>query len=81
MSLQPVVTPSPLHRAGRRARDWAPAAVVLVAGIVAWQGLVTAFDIQRFLLPKPTEIAGALRENWTFLRHAALYTFGEAVAG
>jgi NitT/TauT family transport system permease protein len=81
MSLQPIVMPSPLHRAGRRARDWAPAAVVLIAGIVVWQGLVTAFDIQRFLLPKPTEIAGALRDDWTFLRHAALYTFGEAIAG
>jgi len=63
------VPPNTLRRAGRRARDWAPAAAVLVAGIVAWQGLVTAFDIQRFLLPKPTEIATALRENWTFLRH------------
>jgi len=73
--------PNALRRAGRRARDWAPAAAVLVAGIVVWQGLVTVLEIQRFLLPKPTEIATALRGNWTFLRHAALYTFGEAVAG
>jgi len=81
MSLQPVIFPGSLHRAGRRARDWAPAAAVLVAGIVAWQGLVTALEIQRFLLPKPTEIATALEENWAYLRYAGLYTFGEAVAG
>jgi len=81
MSLQPVVFPGRLHRAGRRVRDWGPAAAVLVGGIVAWQGLVTALDIQRFLLPKPTEILSALRENWSFLRGAGLYTFWEAVGG
>ncbi|MGH2658630.1 MAG: ABC transporter permease, partial [Actinomycetota bacterium] len=67
--------------AGHRARDWGPAAVVLIGGIAAWQGLVTALDIQRFLLPKPTEIASALRENWNFLWGAGWYTFGEAVGG
>lgn len=81
MSLQPVVFPGRLHRAGRRARDWGPAVVVLVGGIGAWQGLVTALDIQRFLLPKPTEILSALRENWSFLWGAGWYTFGEAVGG
>jgi NitT/TauT family transport system permease protein len=81
VSLVAPVPPGTLRRAGRRARDWGPAAAVLVVGIVAWQGLVTALDIQRFLLPKPTEIWSALRENWDFLRGAGLYTFGEAVGG
>lgn len=81
MSLQPVVFPGRLRRAGRRARDWIPAAAVLVGGIVAWQVLVTVLDIQRFLLPKPTDIASALGANWDFLRGAGLYTFWEALGG
>lgn len=79
-----IVEPLPratLRSAGRRIRDWVPALAVLVLGIAAWQGLVTALDIQRFLLPKPTEIISALRENWSLLRGAGLYTFGEAVGG
>ncbi|MGQ0669428.1 MAG: ABC transporter permease [Actinomycetota bacterium] len=66
---------------GQRVREWAPAAVMLVLGVAAWQGLVTALDIQRFLLPKPTEILSSLADNWGFLRGAGLYTFGEAVGG
>lgn len=72
---------APAARAGHRLREWAPAAVLFVSGIVVWEGLVTALDIQRFLLPKPTEIVAALRSQWRFLWGAGLYTFGEAVAG
>ncbi|HXF55993.1 MAG TPA: ABC transporter permease subunit [Actinomycetota bacterium] len=70
-----------LRRAGRRARHWVPAGVVLVGGIAAWQGLVTALDIQKFLLPKPTEIVQALRENWRFLWGAGIATFQQALGG
>lgn len=79
-----IVEPVPagtLRRAGRRARDWIPAGLVLVAGIALWQGLVTALDIQRFLLPKPTEIIEALRENWSFLWGAGVATFQMALGG
>jgi NitT/TauT family transport system permease protein len=75
------VVPPAGARVRRRLREWAPAVVVLVLGIAAWQGLVTALDIKRFLLPKPTEIITALREQWSFLWDAGLYTFGEAVGG
>jgi NitT/TauT family transport system permease protein len=64
-----------------RFREWLPAIVVLVGGIVLWQGLVTVLDIQRFLLPKPTEIVSALNENAELFWAAGLYTFGEAVGG
>jgi NitT/TauT family transport system permease protein len=75
------VGPGMLRRAGRRAWDWIPAAVVLVGGVALWQGLVTALHIQRFLLPKPTEIIQALRENWSFLRGAGVATFKMALGG
>jgi NitT/TauT family transport system permease protein len=79
-----IVEPIPratLRAAGRRLRDWAPAAAVLVLALVAWQVLVTVLEIQRFLLPRPTEILAALRENGSLLWNAGLYTFGEAVGG
>ena len=38
-------------RVGRQLGDWVPAAVVLVLGILLWEGLVRVLDVQRFLLP------------------------------
>ncbi|MCY4411785.1 MAG: ABC transporter permease [Caldilineaceae bacterium] len=43
----------------RRQRIWAPI-LILVALVILWEGLVTAFNIQQFLLPKPTAIVGNL---------------------
>jgi NitT/TauT family transport system permease protein len=66
---------------GRRLRDWAPAAAVLVLGLVAWQGLVVAFEVQRFLLPKPTEIASTFWDERHSLWSAGWFTFQEALGG
>jgi len=65
----------------RRAIDWAPAAAVFVLGIVLWQLAVVAFDIQEFLLPKPTAIASTLWDERGSLWHAGVYTFKEALGG
>ncbi len=43
----------------RRQRIWAPI-LILVALVILWEALVTAFNIQQFLLPKPTAIVGNL---------------------
>jgi NitT/TauT family transport system permease protein len=66
---------------GRRLRDWAPAAVVLVLGLVLWQLLVEALNVQRFLLPKPTEIASTFWDERHSLWSAGWFTFQEAVGG
>ena len=42
-----------------RQRIWAPV-FILIALVVLWEALVTAFDIQQFLLPKPSAIVGNL---------------------
>ena len=42
-----------------RQRIWAPV-LILVAFVFLWEALVTAFNIQQFLLPKPSAIAGNL---------------------
>ncbi len=73
--------PSLGGRAARRAGEWAPALVVFVLVIAAWQGAITAFSIKQFLLPAPLDI---VRSCWTD-RHslwpAGWYTFKEALGG
>ncbi|HEX2427975.1 MAG TPA: ABC transporter permease [Gaiellaceae bacterium] len=74
--------PSGLARElGGRARDWIPAVLVFVLAIALWQGLTTAFHVQTFLLPKPSDIAQSFWENKGPLWHAGLYTFKEAAGG
>jgi NitT/TauT family transport system permease protein len=66
---------------GRRLRDWLPAVLVLAAVLVGWQLAIEVFDIQRFLLPKPTEIFQTLVDEWDVLWPAGVYTFSEAFWG
>ena len=66
---------------GRHVTDWIPAAVVLVLALVLWQGLVAALHVQRFLLPKPTEIASTFWNQRHILWSAGWFTFQEALGG
>ena len=68
-------------RFGRGVVDWIPAAAVLVLGILLWEGLVRALDVQRFLLPAPSAILETLGEERDLLWSAGIYTFTEAVGG
>ena len=68
-------------RAGRRARDWIPAVVVFFVGIGLWEGLTTAFDVETFLLPKPSDIAQAFWDDKAVLWDYGVYTFKEAAGG
>ena len=65
----------------RRALEWGPALGVFVLGILLWQGLVAAFNVQEFLLPKPTVIAQTFWDERSALWHAGIYTFKEALGG
>jgi NitT/TauT family transport system permease protein len=65
----------------RRTLEWGPALLVFVLGILLWQGLVVAFHVQEFLLPKPTEIAQTFWDERSSLWHAGIYTFKEALGG
>ena len=69
------------RRLAQGAREWAPAAVVLVATIVIWEAWVQLADVQKFLLPAPSDIASTLRDEWDTLWHAGWYTFKEALGG
>ena len=79
-----IVQPVPRNfgrRIGRTALDWIPAVAVFAIGIGAWQGLVTAFHVQEFLLPKPTSIAEAFWTQKSALWNQGIYTFKEALGG
>jgi NitT/TauT family transport system permease protein len=64
-----------------RVADYLPALVVFVVVIGLWQGLTTAFHVQAFLLPKPTQIAQAFWNDKGTLWDYGLYTFKEALGG
>jgi NitT/TauT family transport system permease protein len=68
-------------RMGRGAIDWIPPALVLVLGILLWEGLVRGLDVQRFLLPAPSAILDTLRDERDLLWSAGIYTFTEALGG
>lgn len=70
-----------MSRVWRVVVEWFPALVVGVLVIVAWQVGIDVFNVQRFLLPKPSAIAQAFWEQRSMLWSAGLYTFSEAVWG
>jgi NitT/TauT family transport system permease protein len=65
----------------RALREWGPAVVVAVLVLVAWEVMVDAFDIQKFLLPKPSDIGRTLWNERRELWSAGWYTFTEALGG
>ncbi|HEY6962434.1 MAG TPA: ABC transporter permease [Gaiellaceae bacterium] len=64
-----------------RAVDWIPALVVFVLAIVAWQLIIDAFHIQKFLLPKPGAIVRAFWDQRSSLWSAGWLTLKEALGG
>jgi NitT/TauT family transport system permease protein len=65
----------------RRLGYYLPAVAVFIGGIVLWELVVRLFNIERFLLPAPTAIAGAFADNADELIGAGLTTLFEAVGG
>jgi NitT/TauT family transport system permease protein len=80
-AVQPLPRGSLARTVGRRARDWAPAAVVFVLGIAAWEGLVRGLDVERFLLPPLSDILETFWEQRDTFVSAGLFTFKEALGG
>jgi NitT/TauT family transport system permease protein len=69
------------RRVGRRATDWLPPLVILVLVLVGWELAIDAFNVQKFLLPKPSAIAARLWEERSQLWSAGWFTFQEAFWG
>jgi len=69
------------RRAARQAREWVPAVAVLVGTLVLWQLAIEAFDVQKFLLPSPTDIGSTLWDERDSLSKSGWFTFKEALGG
>jgi len=61
--------------------DWVPAIVVFFLAIVVWQLAIDAFNIQKFLLPKPGAIVSAFWTQRSVLWSAGWLTLKEALGG
>jgi NitT/TauT family transport system permease protein len=70
-----------VRAAGGRAVEWLPALAVFVLAIAAWEGAISAFHIQQFLLPRPSDIASRFWTGRHLLWPAGWYTFKEALGG
>jgi NitT/TauT family transport system permease protein len=80
-AVAPVAGERLLGRTIRGAREWLPALAVFVLGIAVWEGMVAALDVQRFLLPPPSNIVETFWDERDVLWDAGWYTFKEALGG
>lgn len=58
-----------------------PTIIVFVIVLVGWELVVRIFNIQQFILPKPTTILGAFQARSSELVHIGLFTLREALGG
>lgn len=77
---------SALERRRRALVDLLPAVIVFVGVIVAWELVVGALSLKAFILPQPSAIVAALRDNWAAggrfaLSTSAWATLIEAIGG
>jgi NitT/TauT family transport system permease protein len=81
VAVQPLPRGGLVAGVGRRARDWFPSLLVLVAFVGLWQGLVKGLDVKRFLLPAPSAIWTSFSNNQGQLWHEGWFTLQEAIGG
>jgi len=79
--VQPIPRGGMARLVGRRITDWVPALVVLVGTIALLEGVIRAFDVQEFLIPKPSSVATTFWHTRSELWHAGWFTFQEALGG
>jgi NitT/TauT family transport system permease protein len=80
-AVQPVPRGVFARRVGRGLRDWIPAVVVFLLGMLIWEFGVKALDVQNFLLPPLSDILDTLWADRSGLMDAAWFTFKEALGG
>jgi len=79
--VQPLPRGGMARLVGRGVTDWLPALVVFAVTIGLWEGLIRAFDVQEFLLPKPSAIATTFWDTRGELWSEGWFTFQEAFWG
>ncbi len=66
---------------GRRLRGWVPALVVFGVGIAAWEWILPALGVERYLLPPLSDVLHAFWDDRSELLEAGWITFKEAFGG
>ncbi len=67
--------------AWRRVLEGASPAILILALLVAWEVAVRGFDVPRFLLPAPSEVARLIYEEWPLIQMHSLSTIGSVLTG
>lgn len=60
---------------------WLPPLIFGTGLIALWEGATAVFDLDRFVLPKPSAIGTSLIDQWPLLRHAGWETGKIAISG
>jgi NitT/TauT family transport system permease protein len=66
---------------GTAVRRYLPALAIFLTGIALWEGAVQLFDIERFVLPAPSDIGGKFVDEFETIWRAGFFTFREALGG
>lgn len=66
---------------GQLLRKYIPALVIFVVVLSIWEGAVTLFSVQRFILPAPSVIGGEFTQAFPRLVVQSWYTFQNALWG
>ena len=81
----PVTSRGRMYDVRRAFRDYVPAILVALGGLVIWELAIRGLALNAFILPAPSAIVGALVENWNGDRfplfESAKNTFIEAFGG
>lgn len=70
-----------LRRLSRLAATAAPPLAFSLLVVLVWHGTVAVFELPRYLLPGPLEVAAAIGDNLSALCHAAVLTAQAALLG
>ena len=76
-----VAQPYVERRTTQRIRKWGPALVVFGIGIAAWQWVLPALGVGRYLLPPLSDVLEAFWDNRSELLRGGWITFREALGG
>ncbi len=73
--------PAGPNRGAVLARRYLPAVVLFVAALILWEGSVAVFNIEGFLLPRPSVIAATFMRELAVILPAGLFTLRGAMGG
>ncbi len=65
----------------KKINTYLPSILIFVTVLIIWEGSVRLFNIQQFILPKPTSILSVFQDRFTELLAIGWFTLKEALGG